>query len=81
MMKPVFLLKSKSVVGEKVQHHDQTKQDKQSKRKIVQQTNVEEQVSKIAKIFGNRGKQLLEMCWSSLGFRLLNQVYNLRHLN
>jgi hypothetical protein len=58
MMKPVFLLKSKSVVGEKVQHHDQTKQ---SKRKIVQQTNVEEQVSKIAKIFGNRGKQLLEV--------------------
>ena len=58
MMKPVFLLKSKSVVGEKVQHHDQTKQDKQSKRKIVQQTN-EEQVSKIAKIFGNRGSS----CW------------------
>ena len=56
-MQKAFFLKKKTFMSENIHRHDQTKQ----KRKIVQQTNVEAQVSKIAKIFNTHEKKLLEV--------------------
>ena len=77
-MKTAFLLKKKVVVGEKVQQAaEQKSMSVVEKRKIVQQTDVEQQVSKIAKIFDTRGKMLAEALQSlvSLNKNMVMAVY------